>query len=312
MKKISLTIADPCSENWDQMTANEKGKFCSNCQKTVIDFREMSDRKLAEFFKKPQGMVCGRFYQDQLERPIPIPRKKIPWLRYFFTITWPAFILLLKSCGQKSIIEKIIPAIEKSQRKTELQGDIVAYPSETTAIQKIKPAENKIVPPRMVKEEVCPIEPVLHQPSNDTLSEPITLVASQPMDTVTINHYPQIMMGKIIMGGIATRTTKSGINKTGIHETGQPDTESGFLVYPNPASAGSLVTLSLKEGMKMPHSVEILSGAGQLIASIRQNSSEQATVFNLTIPSTTTPGIYFIRLTRKDWKKPLTQKVLVR
>lgn len=311
MKKISLTIADPCSENWDQMTANEKGKFCSNCQKTVIDFREMSDRKLAEFFKKPQGMVCGRFYQDQLERPISLPRKRIPWLRYFFTISLPAFVLLLKSCGQKSIIGKIIPAIEKSQKKMELQGDIVAYPTDTMAIQKKRPAGDKILLSEMVKEEGL-IDPVLQQPSADTLSEPITVKESLPMDTVTIIHYPQIMMGKIIMGGIATRTTKSGINKTGIHETGQPDTESGFLVYPNPASAGSLVTLSLKEGMKMPHSVEILSGAGQLIASIRQNSSEQATVFNLTIPSTTTPGIYFIRLTRKDWKKPLTQKVLVR
>ena len=311
MKKISLTITDPCSENWDQMSANEKGRFCSSCRKTVIDFREMSDRQLAEFFKNPPGMVCGRFYQDQLERPISLPRKRIPWLRYFFTISLPAFVLLLKSCGQKSIIGKIIPAIEKSQKKMELQGDIVAYPTDTMAIQKMRPAGDKILLSEMVKEEGL-IDPVLQQPSADTLSEPITVKESLPMDTVTIIHYPQIMMGKIMMGGISTKTTMMEINKTGVHEMKKSGPVPGFLVYPNPVSAGSLVTLSLNEGLQMPELVEIFSGSGQLIASIRQNPSVQATVFNLTIPSATTTGMYFIRLTRKDWQKPLTQKIIVR
>ncbi len=107
-KKIQLTIDEPCHENWEGMTPVEKGKFCGACQKQVVDFSNMSDRKVAEFFKKPiksfseGGSVCGRFMADQLDRPIEIPRKRIPWVKYFFQITLPAFLFSMKVSAQKT------------------------------------------------------------------------------------------------------------------------------------------------------------------------------------------------------------------
>ncbi|MBK6827830.1 MAG: carboxypeptidase-like regulatory domain-containing protein [Chitinophagaceae bacterium] len=102
-KKFQLNIAEPCHEDWDGMTPVEKGKFCGSCQKQVIDFTTMSDRELAQFFKKPStGSVCGRFMTDQLERDFEIPKKRIPWLRYFFTMAIPAFFLSLKSGAAKT------------------------------------------------------------------------------------------------------------------------------------------------------------------------------------------------------------------
>jgi CarboxypepD_reg-like domain/Secretion system C-terminal sorting domain len=100
-KNIQLTIPKPCHENWDAMSDVQKGKFCGACQKQVVDFTNMNDRQLAEFFKKPStGSVCGRFMTDQLEREIEIPRKRIPWLKYFFTIALPAFFIS-KAAAQK-------------------------------------------------------------------------------------------------------------------------------------------------------------------------------------------------------------------
>ncbi len=101
-KKLQLTIPKPCHENWDAMTDVQKGKFCGSCQKQVVDFTNMSDRQLAEFFKKPStGSVCGRFMNDQLERAIEIPKKRIPWLKYFFTIALPAFFISKASAQQQ-------------------------------------------------------------------------------------------------------------------------------------------------------------------------------------------------------------------
>jgi hypothetical protein len=100
-KRIQLSIADPCHENWDNMTAAEKGRFCGSCQKQVIDFTNMSDSQLAAFFKKPStGSVCGRFYEDQLGRSIEIPKKRIPWVKYFFQFALPTFLLSVKAAGQ--------------------------------------------------------------------------------------------------------------------------------------------------------------------------------------------------------------------
>lgn len=107
-KKIQLTIPEPCHENWDAMTTVEKGKFCGSCQKEVIDFSVMSDRQLAEFFKKPStGSVCGRFMTDQLDRNLDIPRKRIPWIRYFFQIALPAFLLSVKGMAAQKMQGKV-------------------------------------------------------------------------------------------------------------------------------------------------------------------------------------------------------------
>jgi hypothetical protein len=102
-KQLQLSIPEPCHEGWEKMTPSEKGRFCASCQKQVVDFSSMSDRQLAEFFKKPpQGSVCGHFQADQLDRAIDIPKKRIPWVKYFFQFTLPAFLLSLKASAQGS------------------------------------------------------------------------------------------------------------------------------------------------------------------------------------------------------------------
>ncbi|HEX8315320.1 MAG TPA: hypothetical protein VF609_10015, partial [Flavisolibacter sp.] len=105
MKKFSIKIPTPCHEDWNEMTPKDKGRFCDSCQKTVIDFSPMSDRQIADFFKRPAASICGRFHLDQLEREIHIPKKRIPWVKYFFQVSWPAFVLVLKSCGEKGSLQ---------------------------------------------------------------------------------------------------------------------------------------------------------------------------------------------------------------
>ncbi|MDP4264159.1 MAG: carboxypeptidase-like regulatory domain-containing protein [Bacteroidota bacterium] len=103
-KHIQLTIADPCHENWDKMTKAEQGRFCASCQKQVMDFTGMSDSQVAAFFKKPSaGSVCGRFYEDQLDRDIEIPGKRIPWVKYFFQFALPAFLFSMKATAQGKV-----------------------------------------------------------------------------------------------------------------------------------------------------------------------------------------------------------------
>jgi hypothetical protein len=83
-----------------------RGRFCGSCQKEVVDFTAMSDEELALFFKKQilspskNGSVCGRFMQDQLDRSIDIPKKRIPWVKYFFQFLLPGFLM---SCGARTI-----------------------------------------------------------------------------------------------------------------------------------------------------------------------------------------------------------------
>lgn len=134
-KKIQLHIPEPCHENWDNMTVADKGRFCGSCQKQVIDFSDMSDREIAQFFKKPStGSVCGRFMQDQLERTIEMPRKRIPWIKYFFQFALPAFLFSLKTAGQHTRIGKTVVNV---QPQRPLMGDTIIVKEEKTVSKAI-------------------------------------------------------------------------------------------------------------------------------------------------------------------------------
>jgi hypothetical protein len=128
-KKLQLTIPKPCHENWDNMTPVQQGKFCGSCQKQVVDFSDMSDRQVAEFFKKPStGSICGRFMTDQLDRSIEIPKKRIPWLKYFFQFALPAFLVSIKASAQKTqgtvAITKTVKDTTKIPKYPVLMGKI--------------------------------------------------------------------------------------------------------------------------------------------------------------------------------------------
>ena len=100
-KYLTITIPEGCTQDWNSMEQRTTGKHCNSCQKTVIDFTLMTDNQLTDFFKKNTGNVCGRFYNDQLNKQIAIPKRELPWLKYFFTITLPAFLFSQKSWGQQ-------------------------------------------------------------------------------------------------------------------------------------------------------------------------------------------------------------------
>lgn len=84
MKKrqaITLSIPNPCHVGWENMAATEKGRHCTSCNKTVIDFSNYTDKELADFFKSSNGRVCGRVSKFQLDRVIATPtNKRFPFL----------------------------------------------------------------------------------------------------------------------------------------------------------------------------------------------------------------------------------------
>lgn len=56
------------------MTPGEQGRYCGQCQKTVIDFTTWTDAELFGFFAKAStGSVCGRFFGTQLQKELHLP-----------------------------------------------------------------------------------------------------------------------------------------------------------------------------------------------------------------------------------------------
>lgn len=68
MKK--LVVNEPCHENWNKMTPDEKGRFCDICSKSVHDFTNKKDQEIIKVIENSSEGVCGRFRKSQLNREI--------------------------------------------------------------------------------------------------------------------------------------------------------------------------------------------------------------------------------------------------
>ena len=72
---LQITIPLPCSQPWNEMTVNDRGRHCAHCNETVIDFTGWTDTQLHRFFAEGNNNVCGRFSAAQLNRTIAIPHQ---------------------------------------------------------------------------------------------------------------------------------------------------------------------------------------------------------------------------------------------
>jgi hypothetical protein len=80
IRKATISISEPCHENWQNMSPTDKGRFCDACQKNVIDFTRISDREILAKINSG-GKLCGRFLPSQLDREIITPKEKSPiWI----------------------------------------------------------------------------------------------------------------------------------------------------------------------------------------------------------------------------------------
>ncbi|MFL5741250.1 MAG: T9SS type A sorting domain-containing protein [Flavisolibacter sp.] len=316
MKKLRLSIPEPCHEDWEKMSQEEKGKYCASCKKTVIDFSQMSDRQLAEFFKKPVTGVCGHFYHDQLDRTLDMPGKRLPWLRYFFRFTWPAFVLMLKSCGDKTIMGKarteINSPVPPKAERTRLVGDTVLMDQQIDSTMNgvvsfkgfIQPVikEEKgtgIIKPKSVRniETMRDIEIENLRPS-DTSILPKTVIDS--------SEEPLALSGAVVVGIYIKKIKNDPIVPfaTNREETQYPEVN----LYPNPVTSGSFVTIAFSKTKDISHLVQLFSESGQLVQSTEIESSETNT-FRIQIPSTLKSGIYFLRMSHKNGI--ITKKLVV-
>ncbi len=123
MKKITLSIPEPCHEDWNKMTPLQQGRFCGSCQKEVIDFTAMTDDELFRFFaEKKSANVCGRTLPVQLNTPItkPAEHKK----RKFWYISYLTSLLLFFSKSETKAQTKTPVTVSPIDQPLSLVGRV--------------------------------------------------------------------------------------------------------------------------------------------------------------------------------------------
>lgn len=127
---ILLHIPEPCHENWDAMTPQDKGRHCQSCNKVVVDFSVMTDRQVLDYFKNAHGNTCGRFHNDQLQRPLIEPQKQPSKWNYFLASVASFFVGLKLIAQPKVLLGKVAnpkqEIVNKTTQNNAIKGEVAA------------------------------------------------------------------------------------------------------------------------------------------------------------------------------------------
>jgi hypothetical protein len=343
-KYLHLQIPTPCHEDWNKMTPESQGRFCGSCQKTVTDFTNMSDAQLIAFFKNPKPSVCGRFNGEQLERDILIPRKRIPWVKYFFQFALPAFLLSLKSSAQMGKVSAIPPAQKVAvQKLSKFSADttIVEKPNAGSPLNALQGIAGGVISTVEIRTGIDGIitdpdgKPLpfttitLKGTSQATIADssgqfvfqnvllPSTLMVSclgfAPQEfrvesfkeQLNIRLQPQLLGEVVVVGAISPRK-KIKVKETRVKTAITP----ALTIYPNPARSSSLLHLKWQNPDAGNYRIEIYNTGGALMKSKKLVLEKGLSATSITI-NELFAGNYFARLINEKTGKQLSQQFIV-
>ena len=105
MRSLTVQIPQPCPERWGDMQPAAGGRFCGSCQKTVIDYTALSDQELVRLLRKASEGSCGRFRDEQLNRPLTPPKPDVApvWYRWVGVLSMSLFGWQTAQAQQKQV-----------------------------------------------------------------------------------------------------------------------------------------------------------------------------------------------------------------
>ena len=330
-KSIRVQVKEPCHENWQNMTENEKGRFCGSCQKTVVDFTLMSDKQILDHLSKATGKTCGRFANDQLDRELKakVVKPKSKWA-YFINLLIP---IVFTSSGGNTKGE---PRLFDSKSAKLADSDDPNYGVLGMISPRIcyeqKPNDDFLNQTRdtLIEEKLTivgdlSLEPIIRIPDTIPAVDTAAIVVDTNRfigdTTVFDNNFPlaipkQESCTTIRLGGIGfkpevveEKTPVIDFFKDSLAAIGL---KKLIKAYPNPVIAGQSVTIDFSPKTLGIYNVELFDINGRMIYSRQLNMVFKKQSFQVPTISSWSKGTYIIRITGEGKDNVNNVKVMVR
>lgn len=59
----NVSVASPCSQDWNQMIGNERKRYCGDCKLNVYNLSGMTRAEAENLIVNTEGRLCVRFYR---------------------------------------------------------------------------------------------------------------------------------------------------------------------------------------------------------------------------------------------------------
>lgn len=290
-----LDINKPCKENWADMSPTEKGAFCDQCCKQVIDFSSQSLSDIKEtLLKRSDDEVCARITDKQLDtlnadyKHWRVSNRWSMQRASFYAFLF-VFGLTLVSCSQKDekqIIQTQKTAIDILQKNEKSQSLIVA--------EDLKGEKQETLPP--------PIEEII--PDEGFEQEYLVRIADSVLPPIEIER-TYVTMGAMVHTAHYLEYLEDVVpTEEKRDEAGNLiPTEFSALAYPNPTEGRSNLKFEVPKSTKA--SIELFDASGLHLRSILMKDFIPGT-FEIPIDlSMEKPGTYIIAILGKDFKESI-------
>lgn len=315
------------------MTPNERGRFCGQCQKTVVDFTTMTDDEVLATLQATSGNTCGRFFAQQLDRPLQLGRLQRSWLRvkWFWAALLSGALFAYRANAQTATYDDtVVVTVPKSRANVMTVGKVMVSAPPPIVIQG-----------QVTDEKGMPMVGVTVQVTGTSqgattnglgmyelrLKDPGPSVQLQysyvgympiqhqlklaPLKSYHIyQQNAQFTDVSMVLAGevVIVRRKKTKPAKTVKQHVAQPTTRAALQVYPNPAIAGNPIHITQLFSGK--YSLQLLNSNGQQMASACLLHTAGSRHLSWTLPTTIAAGLYTLVLVDENLK-PQTLQILV-
>lgn len=345
MQQLHLSIPEPCHENWLQMTPTEQGRFCNACAKQVVDFSNMSDDQVLNYFSTIKNeKVCGRAYPDQLDRAITIPqvpKKKLFWYWNYITML---FLFFSKANSAKAQLGKI--AVRSVKTDSTIQTVPITkrsapFPAKHVPIKMgyVSSVSHHTASPLFVVDGIPYPKGLPDNFNSESIANVSVLKAAdaaaifgieggagailittkakaevpkyKELDSVKIISYSSRICHSEIMGAmraskiVSQITIKDSIKILAAKVTGK------FKVYPNPVKKGTPFNISLQLQEAGAYEIQIIDAGGRMVLQQQISAADKQYTGQLQSSSTWGSGVYYLRVFNSKNKMVGTNSVLV-
>jgi hypothetical protein len=260
---------------------------------------------------------------EQLNKDIPIPKKKIPWIRYFLQITLPAFLLSMKSNAQNKLPVDTIVTI-KDQPKQIILG-FITMDNGLTVSGKVTDADGNAVSHATIMVKGTTKGTITDSLGNfkisDVKNNESLICTSVGFDSqeVTIkgnrNINIQLIYSSMPLGGVVLisystprKRSKSEIKKEAIkNEPIKPSLH----IYPNPVMASSHLNISWKGLEAGDYLIEVYNNNGLLLQTEKMKIEKKLSQYNFDLMKLLA-GNYFIKIVNTNNGKQVSQQFIVK
>jgi hypothetical protein len=301
----------------------------------------MTDQEVLNYFAKGGANVCGRFNNDQLQRPLQ-PVKQERQKAWWVAAMMPMLMWFEKGSAQKksnredtsTIIKECVPVImgkaimprispvDTAPRQRTIYGTIMnnagnPIPFASIAIDGKYQGVNAdstgaftisfSVKSKEPQLEISAIgyEPQRLQISNINKYAVVLKTTENNLDNVTVTTWATIV-DRLTLGTGAVVIVKDITVKDILRGIFFSPT---FKIFPNPAQRGNDINIDVKK--EGNYSIQLFDNTGKLISIKLFQAVKGVTQTYINIPPSLTAGMYYIRLVDDETKKQYSDKIMV-